>query len=95
MQSNWGKDWRPGTASGLPSLAASRHLYECVLRKFVLGINNLCVEIGALVDGLVYDAQQERVTGMPSQCWHAACHSYTISTGMHASCCSSACIVYF
>ncbi|DBA86466.1 TPA: hypothetical protein ACH3X2_005449 [Trebouxia sp. C0005] len=62
--SNWGKDWRPGTASGLPSLAASRHLYECVLRKFVLGINNLCVEIGALVDGLVYDAQQERVTGL-------------------------------
>ncbi len=41
-----------------------------MLRKFVLGINNLHVETGALVDGLVYDAHQERVTGMP--CIHSA-----------------------
>ncbi len=36
-----------------------------MLRKFALRINNLDVETGAHVDGLVYDAHQERVTGMP------------------------------
>ena len=41
-----------------------------MLRKLVLGINNLRVETGALVKGLVYDAHQERVTGMP--CIHSA-----------------------
>jgi len=41
-----------------------------VLRKFVLDISNLDVQTGALVDSLVYDARQRRVTGMP--CIHSA-----------------------
>ncbi len=49
-----------------------------MLRKFVLGISNLDVQTGALVDSLVYDAHQERVTGMP--CIHSdGMHSATIT----------------
>ena len=100
VQSNWGKDWLPGTASGLPSLAASRHLYERVLRKFALGISNLHVQTGAIVDGMLYDAHQERVTGM--SCFFSAGQQpvtkvTTSALGLHVSCCSSAfmlCLVH-
>jgi len=65
LQSDWGREWLPNQAAGLQSLAASRHLYETVLRKFVVSLNNLKVHTAAAVDGLEYDANLERVTGMP------------------------------
>jgi len=64
LQYDWDKEWLPGHSSGTRSLAASRHLYETVLRKFVLRINNLKVQTSAAVNGLAYNAEEQRVTGL-------------------------------
>ena len=64
LQSDWGREWLPKQTTGLQSIAASRHLYETVLRKFVLSISNLQVQTAAVVEGLEYNADLMRVTGM-------------------------------
>ena len=69
MQSDWGLEMRPGRNSDnsnfkLEALAGSRHLYETVLRKLVLGLANIKIEADAAVAGLQFDALQKRVTGM-------------------------------
>ncbi len=64
LQYDWDKEWLPGHSSGTRSLAASRHLYETVLRKFVLRISNLKVQTSAAVNGLAYNAEEQRVTGL-------------------------------
>lgn len=61
---DWDREWLPGHSSGTRSLAASRHLYETVLRKFVLRISNLKVQTSAAVNGLAYNAEEQRVTGV-------------------------------
>lgn len=69
MQADWGRERLPGDIDGMENikdfqaLAGTRHLYETVLRKFVLDDANVKVESDAAVDGLVYDASQKRVTG--------------------------------
>ena len=67
MQFDWGREYLPGGKqdnTDFQALAGSRHLYEIVLRKFVLDVVNLKVEGDAAVDGLLLDASQKRVTGM-------------------------------
>ena len=64
LQYDWDREWLPGHSSGTRSLAASRHLYETVLRKFVLRISNLKVQTSAAVNGLAYNAEEQRVTGL-------------------------------
>ena len=68
MQHDWGNDWVPSTPGKglglLPGLAASRHLYETVLRNFVLGVSNIHVQTGAAVNMLEYDTDKQRVTGV-------------------------------
>ena len=67
LQFDWGRERLPGGKqdnSDFKALAGSRHLYETVLRKFVLDVENLQVESDAAVDGLMFDASQKRVTGM-------------------------------
>ncbi|DBB05481.1 TPA: hypothetical protein ACH3X1_012440 [Trebouxia sp. C0004] len=61
---DWDKEWLPGQSCGTRSLAASRHLYETVLRKFVLRVSNLKVQTSAAVNGLAYNAEEQRVTGV-------------------------------
>ena len=46
------------------ALAGSRHLYETVLREFVLDVGNVKVEPDAAVDGLRFDTVENRITGM-------------------------------
>ena len=68
MQADWGRERLPGggmeNIKDFQALAGTRHLYETVLRKFVLDVDNVNIESDAAVDGLVFDASQKRVTGM-------------------------------
>ena len=62
MQYDWGKEWAPGTPSQFKCLAASRHLYETVLRTCVAELDNVKVQTGAFVTGIQLD-DSKRVTG--------------------------------
>ena len=68
MQHDWGSDWAPAAPHQglglLPGLAASRHLYETVLRRFVLGVSNIRLQTSAAVQMLEYDVDKQRVTGV-------------------------------
>ncbi|KAL3145131.1 hypothetical protein ABBQ38_001735 [Trebouxia sp. C0009 RCD-2024] len=64
---DWGQEKGPGgqyNNTDFRALAGSRHLYETVLRKFVLDVANVQVETDAAVNGLLFDASRERVTGV-------------------------------
>lgn len=65
--SDWGREMTPGQkhdSTDFRALAGSRHLYETVLRKFVLDVSNLKVEQDAAVDGLQFDTVKNRITGV-------------------------------
>lgn len=67
MQADWGQEKLPGGEydnTDFQALAGSRHLYETVLRKFVLDVANIKVERDAAVNGLLFDDLQKRVTGI-------------------------------
>ena len=68
VQSDWGREMTPGQkhdSTDFRALAGSRHLYETVLRKFVLDVSNLKVEQDAAVDGLQFNTVKNRITGVP------------------------------
>ena len=53
-----------GTRNGCQVTAVAPDLCETVLRKFVLRISNLKVQTSAAVNGLAYNAEEQRVTGL-------------------------------
>lgn len=63
LQYDWGKERDAGSPSDFKGVAASRHLYETVLRTCIAEVENLEVQTGAYVTGVDYDAIEKRVTG--------------------------------
>lgn len=64
LQFNFGRETPPGQPNQLVTVAASRHLYESVLRKRVLSLENVSIETAAAVKGLQYNTAMQQVTGM-------------------------------
>ena len=63
VQFDFGKEFNSTKPSSLQGLAASRHLLESVLRTFVNAVNNVKVQTGAVVQGVEYNEQDQRLTG--------------------------------